>query len=205
MAGLTVTLLGVAGLVVLLALSTVFSSSETAVSTVSEAWLADQDDTHDARLGALRRLRADRRSALRRLSVREAAVNRRHVREQRFGIIARRTAVPVHRPLWPRRIPSRARDDTLEIVHYLCVSAGPAKHTRQPGWSAPGRWPTADGVRSETVIPVTVHLAANVAVFQRGFQVKLPTRQQSPTELHLPTRGRSAPVGPSRSSTTLPR
>lgn len=59
MAPLTLTVLGVGAIVGLVGLSAFFSSSETAIFTLSEEWLGDQAETGDRRVPVLRELRRD--------------------------------------------------------------------------------------------------------------------------------------------------
>lgn len=59
MATLTFTVLGVAVVVCLVALSAFFSSSETAIFTLSDEWVAEQGPAEDRRLSVLRDLRSN--------------------------------------------------------------------------------------------------------------------------------------------------
>lgn len=56
---LSSTLLGVGAIIALVASSAFFSSSETAIFTLSDRWLAEQESTTDGRLAVLRDLRSD--------------------------------------------------------------------------------------------------------------------------------------------------
>ena len=59
MATLPFTLLGVGAIIGLVVLSAFFSSSETAIFTLSDRWLTDQTSADDRRLAVLRDLRSD--------------------------------------------------------------------------------------------------------------------------------------------------
>lgn len=59
MATLSFTLLGLAVVAVLVVLSAFFSSSETAIFTLPEEWIAEQDSAGDRRVETLRELRSD--------------------------------------------------------------------------------------------------------------------------------------------------
>lgn len=60
MATLSFTVLGIVVLLGLLLLSAFFSSSETAIFTLPEQWLVEQEDSGDRRLATLRGLRGNR-------------------------------------------------------------------------------------------------------------------------------------------------
>jgi Mg2+/Co2+ transporter CorB len=59
MATLSSALLGVVAIIGLVTLSAFFSSSETAIFTLSDQWLAEQSSSGDRRLDTLRELRSD--------------------------------------------------------------------------------------------------------------------------------------------------